>query len=94
MEDIKPNDTIRDYQLCVSNQDGEIFNYNYDIIHCREIDKDDKQLKGIGENYNIYYLINERDLPADISWRVNEPQGIYKKTFEFLDKIDFWKNNS
>lgn len=91
IEDFKPNETIRNYNMAVGNPNQVRF-YNYDILHCREIKKN--KIKGIGGNYNIYYLINESYLPNDISLRINEPHGIYKETFDFLNKINFWKNDS
>jgi hypothetical protein len=90
-EDIKKNDSIRDYQLLLSHPDG-IKSINYDMLYCMEINKND--IKGIEENYNIYYLINDGDLPDEISMRINNPNEIYKPTIDFLYDINFWNNNN
>lgn len=81
---INPDSLYRNYQFPIGST-GEL--YNYDLL-CNEIKK--TRLKGIGENYNIYYLINKNDLPAAVKLRTDERRGIYKKTIDFLKKYNFW----
>jgi len=82
VEEIKPKIVKKDYQV-PEGHPGAIRYHYYDVL-CTEIEK--SNLKGIGENYKNYYLINKSCLPDMLCMKIKEPQGIYNQTIDFLNK--------